>query len=50
VLHLSRLLFISAISRFGGFTSAIACMTIETLGLMLLWLAPSTGVALIGAG
>ncbi|MBB2885949.1 MULTISPECIES: MFS transporter [Pseudomonas] len=47
---LSRLLFISSISRFGGFTSAIACMSIETLGLILLWLAPSTVYALIGAG
>lgn len=47
---LARLLFISSISRFGGFTSAIACMTIETAGLALLWLAPSTGYALIGAG
>jgi predicted MFS family arabinose efflux permease len=47
---LSRLMFISAISRFGGFRSAIACMTIETLGLVLLWLAPSTAFALIGAG
>ena len=47
---LSRLMFISAISRFGGFRSAIACMTIETLGLVMLWLAPSTAFALIGAG
>jgi len=47
---LSRLLFISAISRFGGFNSAIACMSIETFGLVLLWLAPSTPFALIGAG
>ncbi|WP_085633813.1 MFS transporter [Pseudomonas sp. R16(2017)] len=47
---LSRLVFISAINRFGGFTSAIACMIIETLGLVLLWLAPSTLTALIGAG
>ena len=47
---LSRLLFISAISRFGGFNSAIACMSIETVGLVLLWLAPSTAFALIGAG
>ncbi|MDR9750381.1 MFS transporter [Pseudomonas sp. SZMC_28357] len=47
---LARLVFISAISRFGGFTSAIACMCIETLGLTLLWLAPTTAFALIGAG
>jgi len=47
---LSRMLFISSIKRFGGFAAAIACMSIETLGLVLLWLAPSTGVALIGAG
>ena len=47
---LSRLVFISAISRVGGFSAAIACMLIETLGLTLLWLAPSTGVALMGAG
>jgi MFS family permease len=47
---LARLVFISAISRFGGFSAAIACMTIEAVGLTLLWLAPSTGVALIGAG
>lgn len=47
---LSRLLFISSIQRFGGFAAAIACMGIETLGLVLLWLAPSTGFALLGAG
>jgi predicted MFS family arabinose efflux permease len=47
---LARLLFISSISRFGGFTSAIACMSIESVGLLLLWLAPSTAYALIGAG
>ncbi len=46
----SRLLFISSISRFGGFRSAIACMCVETLGLALLWLAPSTAWVLIGAG
>ncbi|QZI73470.1 MFS transporter [Pseudomonas protegens] len=46
----SRLLFISSISRFGGFRSAIACMCVETLGLALLWLAPTTAWALIGAG
>jgi MFS family permease len=47
---LARLVFISSIARFGGFNSAIACMSIETLGLALLWLAPSTAFALIGAG
>lgn len=46
----SRLLFISGISRFGGFRSAIACMCVETLGLSLLWLAPSPSRALVGAG
>ncbi|MCU7646696.1 MFS transporter [Pseudomonas piscis] len=46
----SRLLFISSISRFGGFRSAIACMSVETLGLGLLWLAPSPAWALVGAG
>lgn len=47
---LSRLLFISSINRFGGFRAAIACMTLETVGLVLLWLAPSPAIALIGAG
>ncbi|MCA4964482.1 MFS transporter [Pseudomonas sp. Y24-6] len=47
---LARVLFISSISRFGGFNSAIACMCIEVVGLVLLWFAPSTGYALLGAG
>ncbi|SSB98629.1 Predicted arabinose efflux permease, MFS family [Pseudomonas sp. 43mfcvi1.1] len=47
---LARLVFISSIARFGGFNSAIVCMSIETLGLVLLWLAPSTPFALVGAG
>ncbi len=47
---LARLLFIGSINRFGGFKAAIVCMSIETLGLILLWLSPSTGIALAGAG
>jgi MFS family permease len=46
----ARILFIGAINRFGGFHSAILCMIVETLGLVLLWLAPNTAVALMGAG
>jgi len=46
----ARLFFINAITRFGGFRSAITCMSVETIGLVLLWLSPSTTVALIGAG
>jgi MFS family permease len=46
----SRLLFVNAIHRFGGFNVAIACMAVETLGLVLLWLAPSAITALVGAG
>jgi MFS family permease len=33
---LARLLFINAINRFGGFRSAITCMAVETVGLVLL--------------
>jgi predicted MFS family arabinose efflux permease len=46
----ARLFFINAINRFGGYRSAITCMSVETIGLVLLWLAPNTTVALIGAG
>ncbi|WNW10060.1 MFS transporter [Pseudomonas sp. DTU_2021_1001937_2_SI_NGA_ILE_001] len=47
---LSRLLFINAIKRLGGFLAAISCMAVEVVGLALLWLAPNTGFALVGAG
>ena len=46
----ARLFFINAITRFGGYRSAITCMSVETIGLVLLWLSPNTTVALIGAG
>ncbi|RRV10395.1 MFS transporter [Pseudomonas sp. v388] len=47
---LARLLFIGAINRLGGYNAAILCMVVETCGLVMLWLAPNTGVALTGAG
>ncbi|MBX8529636.1 MFS transporter [Pseudomonas cichorii] len=47
---LARLLFIGAINRLGGFTAAMLCMAVETVGLVMLWLSPNTGFALAGAG
>jgi len=45
----ARLLFINAISRFGGFPVAMACLSVESLGLLLLWRADSPWTALSGA-
>jgi MFS family permease len=46
---LARLLFIHAIDRFGGFRVAMVCLSVESLGIILLWRAPSPWVALAGA-
>ena len=45
----ARLLFGNLINRIGGFRVAIACMSVETVGLLLLWLAPNPQLALAGA-
>ncbi len=45
----ARLVFIQAINRFGGFPVAMACLTVESLGLLLLWRASSPWMALIAA-
>jgi MFS family permease len=42
----ARLLFIHTINRFGGFPVAIACLSVESLGLLLLWRASSPWMAL----
>ncbi|GLK88831.1 MFS transporter [Pseudomonas turukhanskensis] len=51
----ARVLLIDAIKHYGGYTVAICCMGIETLGLLLLWFAPTplwamAGAALTGCG
>jgi MFS family permease len=45
----ARLLFGGMINRLGGFRVAIACLGVETLGLLLLWVAPSMEWAMAGA-
>ena len=45
----ARLLFGNLINRIGGFRVAIVCFSVETLGLLLLWLAPNPQLALAGA-
>jgi len=45
----ARLLFIQAINRFGGFPVSLVCMSVESLGLLLLWCAHSPWMALTAA-
>jgi MFS family permease len=45
----ARLLFIQTINNFGGFPVAIVCLSVESLGMLLLWRAPSPAMALVGA-
>ena len=45
----ARLLFVNSIKHLGGYRVAIACLTVESLGLFLLWLAPTPWLALAGA-
>jgi predicted MFS family arabinose efflux permease len=46
---LARLLFIQTIDRFGGYPVALACLAVESLGMLLLWLSASPWMALTGA-
>lgn len=46
---LARLLFIQAINRYGGFPVGIACLSVESVGMVLLWVSNAPWVALAGA-
>jgi predicted MFS family arabinose efflux permease len=51
----ARLLFIQVINRFGGFPVGIVCLSVESVGILLLWSAgtpwmASCGAALTGFG
>lgn len=46
----SRLMFVPSIARRGGLNVALAFLTIETVGLFLIWLAGTPILAAIGSG
>jgi MFS family permease len=46
----ARLLFIQTINRFGGFPVAMVCLSVESMGLFLLWQAHSPWMAIAGSG
>jgi MFS family permease len=41
----ARLLFIQAVNRFGGFPVSIVCLSVESVGVLLLWSADSPWMA-----
>jgi len=45
----ARLLFIRAISRYGGYPVGITCLAVESVGVLLLWRAVSPWMAFGGA-
>ncbi len=45
----ARLLFIHTIERFGGFPVGMVCLVVESIGMLLLWLAHWPWVAFTGA-
>jgi predicted MFS family arabinose efflux permease len=46
---LARLLFIQTIDRFGGFNTGIVCLSVESVGMALLWQASAPWMAFAGA-
>jgi MFS family permease len=47
---MGRLFFGGSIDKNGGMKTAILCLALETIGLMILWLANTPHLALVGAG
>ncbi|MGA2890639.1 MAG: MFS transporter [Terracidiphilus sp.] len=45
----ARLLFIQTINHFGGYPVALACLSVESLGMILLWLAQTPSMAMAGS-
>lgn len=45
----ARIFFIHTIDRFGGFRVAIACLSVESVGTLILWLSSSPWIAMIAA-
>jgi len=45
----ARIFFIHTIDRFGGFRVAIACLSVESVGTLILWLSGSPWIAMIAA-
>lgn len=50
VFIIGRLIFNNSINRYGGIKVGIVCMTFETIGLLILFLATTPNLALLGAG
>jgi MFS family permease len=47
---LGRVVFSKAINNYGGLRTSIVCLSVETIGLLILWLAPVPYLAVVGAG
>ena len=47
---LGRLVFSTAINKYGGMKTTLVCLSVEVVGLLVLWLAPAPALAVIGAG
>ncbi|HEY6848225.1 MAG TPA: MFS transporter [Terracidiphilus sp.] len=45
----ARLLFIEAVNRFGGFPTCIVCLSVESVGVLVIWSAGSPWLASAGA-